>query len=85
MRLVYSAIEVYLLVHHYRRPNQKQIISNYLSKFFRPAIVITENAVTSNHYFNRKEDIEMARFTAIPYALIDRRDLNDIQKEDFLF
>jgi hypothetical protein len=43
-------------------------------------MVITENAVTSNHYFYRKEDIEMARFTAIPYAFIDRRDWNDIRR-----
>jgi len=41
-------------------------------------MVITENAVTSNQYFYRKKDIEMARSTAIPYAFIDRRNWNDI-------
>ena len=55
------------------------VIFEILCKISRPAMVIlTENAVTPNHYFYRKEDIEMARFTAIPYAFIDRRDWNDI-------
>ena len=49
--------------------------TDHLSKISRPAMVITENAVTSNHYFNRQEDIEMARFTVIlqylMHSLID--------------
>jgi len=43
-------------------------------------MLIPENAVTSNHYLNRKEDIEMTRFTAISYAFIDRHDWNDIRR-----
>ena len=51
-----------------------------LSKILRPAMVTPENAVTSNHYLHQKADIEMARFTAIPFAFLDRRDWNDIRR-----
>ena len=43
-------------------------------------MVILENTVTSNNYLHQKADIEMVRFTALPYAFLDRRDRNDIRR-----
>ena len=45
-----------------------------LSIISRPAIVITENDVILNHYFNREEDVKRARFTTVPNAFINRCD-----------
>ena len=51
-----------------------------LSKISRPAMVISETAITSNHYLDNHADIQRVRFTAIPFAFLDRRDWNDIRR-----
>ena len=43
-------------------------------------MVISETAITSNHYLDNHADIQRVRFTAIPFAFLDRRDWNDIRR-----
>ena len=43
-------------------------------------MVISETAITSNHYLDSHTDIQRVRFTVIPSAFLDRRDWNDIRR-----
>ena len=63
-------------------PRTKRVVysTDDLSKISRPAMVISETAITSNHYLDNHADIQRVRFTAIPFAFLDRRDWNDIRR-----
>ena len=43
-------------------------------------MLISETAITSNHYLDSHTDIQRVRFTVIPSAFLDRRDWNDIRR-----
>ena len=63
-------------------PRTKWVVysTDDLSILSRPAMVISETAITSNHYLDSHADIQRVRFTAIPFAFLDRRDWNDIRR-----
>ena len=53
-------------------------VTDTIFKINRPAFVIPENSERENNFLKTPEDLEIERFTAVPYAFFDRSAWDDI-------